>query len=462
MRNCWSDGTLLRFRLQCTGALALVLTVAIGLSACKEKSDAPLPVRQDAASRRSLGDAPLTSSIEPTVPTAFGDIRVMSFDEFEARVLKIPGVPEHYIVNGDMQIVGKRNLARFFKAAKDEANGVVGGKLLVDRIGDLSGGPLSGMPNIWEPEIRRNLTFCVSTDLEGHHGAVVQAMEVASRNWERYVDIDFIHLPTRDAACSPEHEDIVFAVALGDLGPFTLASAPFPDDQKRFRVLRLGEIYLASDQRDQYPLDELLLHELGHILGFDHEFNRPDAGSCFQPDDNFAVTDPDRKSVMMYPNCIKLGEWDGFKLSELDKQGAACLYGAGPEGQSDGECRLRAAHGSATGRQIAARWDDQLVNDRHWKYFEALKVKPGSIVNISLRPSPGQTGDADLYVRFIDRPSSREADCSPLISHGGETCRLFVPKRTGENSFEKVYIGVHGVGEATFSIEAIYIAPDAS
>jgi hypothetical protein len=78
----------------------------------------------------------------------------------------------------------------------------------------------------------------------------------------------------------------------------------------------------------------ILRHELGHTLGWRHEHTRPESGTCFEDNDWRPLTDYDRFSVMHYPQCNGGGDWS-LKLTHMDKNGAACVYGAAPGFQVD-------------------------------------------------------------------------------------------------------------------------------
>ena len=69
--------------------------------------------------------------------------------------------------------------------------------------------------------------------------------------------------------------------------------------------------------------------EAGHTLGWRHEHTRPESGTCFEDNNWRPLTDYDRFSVMHYPQCNGGADWS-LKLTHMDKNGAACVYGAAP------------------------------------------------------------------------------------------------------------------------------------
>ncbi len=83
-----------------------------------------------------------------------------------------------------------------------------------------------------------------------------------------------------------------------------------------------------------YGLEGMLRHLLGHVLGFDHEFVRPEAGSriCYEDVDPGAwreLTPYDAASVMYYSLNRWCAERDAgdLVLTAQDKQGARSVYG---------------------------------------------------------------------------------------------------------------------------------------
>lgn len=70
-------------------------------------------------------------------------------------------------------------------------------------------------------------------------------------------------------------------------------------------------------------------HELGHVLGFRHEHNRPEAGTCFEDDNWVPLTPYDSRSIMHYPHCN--GSSEDMEFSELDRKGVQLAYGAREE-----------------------------------------------------------------------------------------------------------------------------------
>jgi hypothetical protein len=186
-----------------------------------------------------------------------------------------------------------------------------------------------GLDVRWSFADKLQLTYCVSSDAKENDGfgsdydTIVTAMENAANDWEAAADVDFIHIPAEDSACTNTNENVLFNVAYTDHG-IIVASAFFPNATRSNRVLSIDEDAIDS------TLVGTLRHELGHILGFVHEHTRPEAEEvCFEDNDWRPLTDYDSSSVMHYLGLPCGGTGDPSRLlTDLDKNGAACLYGA--------------------------------------------------------------------------------------------------------------------------------------
>jgi serine protease len=88
--------------------------------------------------------------------------------------------------------------------------------------------------------------------------------------------------------------------------------------------------------------------------------------------------------------------------------------------------------------------------------FRGLDVAAGSLISVSM----DGTGDADLYVRFDERPqlvtqpTQTSYLCAPYIDGSSETCAMQVP--VGAST---AYVMVYGFTAATYDLEASWTSP---
>jgi len=245
----------------------------------------------------------------------------MSFEEFKATVYQEPesGV---YIVNGDEPIDSERKLKAFW------ANHIQSDALIVHRVGNADAA--------WSASAKLNITYCVSkTSFGNQYNTVVSAMTAATGAWEAAANVNFIHDTTQDGSCTASNSKVVFDVRKVNSGGQYLARAFFPDQSRSTRNVLIDTT--AFGNIPPWTLTGILRHELGHTLGFRHEHTRPEAGgACFEDNAWRNLTSYDSNSVMHYPQCNGTQQGD-LVLTNLDKQGAAALYGAPGGGQPQPE-----------------------------------------------------------------------------------------------------------------------------
>ena len=234
-----------------------------------------------------------------------------------------------------------------------------------------------GRQTIWDAQQRRDLSYCVSSNFASRRARVIAVMETATRAWEAVADLRFRRVDS--ARCERgvigQH---VFAVKLAsieeerelaDVGILGYAFLPsIPSRERRIVLFRRAFEY-------EEGLIDTVLHELGHALGFRHEFvvdafhsrpepdedddgaspdeeedddsdEEPDDDSDEEPDDDRCFEDPagffgravrlsdgvDPYSIMNYDGCLGRPESSFVtELSEGDAAGAAKVYGAPAE-----------------------------------------------------------------------------------------------------------------------------------
>lgn len=242
--------------------------------------------------------------------------RTKTFEEFEQSVYREPFEGGKYIVNGDVAIPDRAQLEAFFAAfIRTEPRA----GLIVHQV--------AGEDAVWSAVEKENLTFCVSQGFGPRYEAVVKEMEDATRAWEAVARVDFVHVAVEDARCTASNESVVFDVRPVNVNGQYLARAFFPNEERPSRNVLIDDTSFGLDPAGKLQLVGILRHELGHTLGIRHEHTRPESGTCFEDTDWRPLTEYDAFSVMHYPQCNGGGDWS-LTLTDRDRQGVACLYGA--------------------------------------------------------------------------------------------------------------------------------------
>jgi hypothetical protein len=178
--------------------------------------------------------------------------------------------------------------------------------------------------DVWGSGDALNLTYCLK-DFGTRYAEVARAVRSAARSWEKVANVRFIHRRDLDGtACG---SGVLFTVQ-PQPGASFLAAATLPSQTLRTVSINLPGIDgQAPSSPDTRSLEQLLTHELGHLLGFRHDKNDPNEGSCFSSSLR-NLTGPDPLSVMRYPSC-PVSQPDAMReLSAKDAQGARSVYGA--------------------------------------------------------------------------------------------------------------------------------------
>jgi len=256
-----------------------------------------------------------------------------TFEAFEQSTYREPFEGGKYIVSGDMAIANREQLREFFESQIKQHPAEAGpGALVVHRVEDQDA--------IWDADEKRQLTYCVSIRFGERYESVVADMQAATGAWEAAADVDFVHVISEDENCTAENSNVVFDIRPINVGGQYLARAFFPKDLRPERNILIDESSFELDPDGKLQLVGILRHELGHTLGWRHEHTRPESGACFEDNNWRPLTDYDDLSVMHYPQCNGGGDWS-LTLTNMDKNGAACVYGPAPGFEIDPKiCRV--------------------------------------------------------------------------------------------------------------------------
>jgi hypothetical protein len=177
------------------------------------------------------------------------------------------------------------------------------------------------------------LTYCVLSGTfssQEQYELVRENMQQATEDWERICGIRFEHRAELDDSPGTQNPGVLFTVREFDAGGQFIASAFFPTDPRNRRRVLIDPSYYDPGLR--FNKVGVLRHELGHALGFWHEYIRGDAPAACPDEPLFArggmptaLTAYDPKSVMHY-FCGGVGSSE-LALTEIDKLGAQKLYG---------------------------------------------------------------------------------------------------------------------------------------
>ena len=368
----------------------------------------------------------------------------MTFDDFKASIFKEPGPSGKYIVNGDTPIANEKHLREFYdKNVKNKPVKPSGdaAELIVNAIG--------GLNAVWSNSDKRRLTYCVSKTFAQDYILVVAAMQAATRAWEVASDVDFLHLSAEDIGCTMSNNNVLFDVRPVNLGEY-LARAFFPGESRTSRNVLIDASSFALDPNSNLTLTGILRHELGHALAFRHEHTRPDSGTCFEDNNWNPLTDYDAFSVMHYPQCNGQGDWS-LTLTELDKNGAACLYGPAAGFTIDASlCTSTNAAKTQTKTFV-----NQMVIQGAESRYGPFSVKPDTPFIARIEGTGIDPGDPDLYVKFDALANVADFDCRPFLTGADEACDVDVPAGRQAAS-----IMVHGFAKGSYTLTVTHTAPN--
>lgn len=188
----------------------------------------------------------------------------------------------------------------------------------------------------WDVGRKLDLSFCLGEFADRTLRArTAQALVYGAAQWERASGVNFVHRPELDGTPGCASPQVAFVVRQGsasECGPrgCPLASASFPPESpEEAPRLLIWPDALASDM---YSPEMVVLHELGHLLGFVHEHSRFEQARAICVDaastEFRGLTYPDPSSVMGDARCPGIADASSQgRLSRGDRLGASILYG---------------------------------------------------------------------------------------------------------------------------------------
>jgi hypothetical protein len=236
----------------------------------------------------------------------------MSFEELKARAGREPGTGA-YVLDWDMVIHGDDALFDYWSRSQQ-------GALTIYSVG--------GTQIKWDATQKKNLTYCIGGGFGATNKQLIKdAMKAATEGgWEKFADVNFTHVELQDANCNAQNANVMFDVNLAPTGAGYLARAFFPNDARGNRNVLVAVESFNPQQTGGITLTNILIHELGHALGFRHEHIRAPGAPCPEDNQYAAVTPYDQVSTMHYPQCGSPN--NTLALSNLDRSGVAMVYGA--------------------------------------------------------------------------------------------------------------------------------------
>jgi len=249
-----------------------------------------------------------------------------SFEEFVASVYQ-ESQSGLYIVDWDVPVASVEGLRPYYDRLYSD------GALTVHQE--------NGEDVLWDNTQKYQLTYCVSTSFGDRHKEVITAMADATADWMGAGDVRFIHDASQDGNCTASNESVLFDVNPSSDGQF-IARAFFPNSPRDQRNVLIDDSAFNVPSDSAITVHNVLVHELGHALGFRHEhvhaaimdipfeawFNCLLEGFI---DSNYRlVGEYDKDSTMHYPQC---GGTSDLSLSANDATVMEQLYGP-PKGEA--------------------------------------------------------------------------------------------------------------------------------
>ncbi|MDH0647897.1 hypothetical protein N5D48_10055 [Pseudomonas sp. GD03858] len=249
-------------------------------------------------------------------------IAAPSFNQgFKQFLGKLPQVevPEagnaiYYIVEGDL-LLDEEGVQSYLMGLRNGPAPARGGELRVMTE--------QGRKVIWSKD-QRKLTYAVdraSFPTQQQYQTVVQNMRTAAKDWMFCSEcgVSFVHQSAQDS--NPKSGQVTFIVRYSTSIDGYFAVAFFPSYPVALRYIYITPRYFTTD----YNPVGILRHELGHVLGYQHE-QVVGVPGCAREGNNWTEVSPyDPKSVMHY--LCGGGGTKQMALQDSDKAGHRATYG---------------------------------------------------------------------------------------------------------------------------------------
>jgi hypothetical protein len=277
-----------------------IQVVIVGAAACAALLASP------AAQGAPQGDQ------EDVAPAAAKPDKTPTFEEFEAATARDPH--GQYIVNGDEAIGTKAELRGYYELMVSSAD-TDHQSIIVNQSG--------GGDDVWSASEALDLTYCISDEFGADKADIAAVTAAGAGQWEAASSgIDFIYVPSEDGNCTTSNSAVLFSVEPVVTSQY-IARAFFPSSPASEQNVLVADSIWSSG----WAPENVMAHELGHVLGLRHEHTRPEAGGvCFEDNSWRPVTPYDSASIMHYPQCN--GSTDDLSMSPTDVEGIASLYGS--------------------------------------------------------------------------------------------------------------------------------------